>query len=130
MRTLPTHPLRLAVVATAVLGGVLLGHAVDSTTAAYAVVNAVAGTTAAAAAVGMATRGTFASRLVAAVVTSASGVVALVLMALGTPGGAPAEVTFAGSTLVACGVLVPVLLAVHRGPGGPGRRVPDRPYAR
>jgi cell shape-determining protein MreD len=128
MGPLHSYPGRAATIGTAILGGVLLGQALDSTITAYAVVNAVVGALAALSAGALATRDSFDTRLAAGLVCAVTGFVALLAMLVGLPGSAEADVSLTAATLVACGVVVPVLLFVdHRcrlgEDGGP------RPYA-
>lgn len=128
MRRLLAHPMRVAVLATAVLGGVLLGAAIDTTSTAYAVVYAATGATAAAAALGMAAGDSFGARLTAGLTTSMTGLIALVIMTVGAPHNASGDVSLAGMTLVACGILVPTLLRLDYGSSPVGH--PDgQPYA-
>ena len=119
---------RAATLVTAVLGGVLFGQALDSSTTAYAVANGAAGAAAALSAARMATSDSFDARLAAAVVCAVSGLLALLTMVLGAPGSPTGEVTVPGTTLVACGVLVPLLLVRQHRSGLPRDRA-TRPYA-
>ena len=128
MRRLAVCPCRAATLGTAVLAGVLLGQALDSSVTAYAVVNGIAGVLAALAAGAMATRGSFDAKLAGAVVCAVTGLVALLAMVVGLPGSPDGDVSLAAATLVACGVLVPVLLAAdHRSCASDAGR--GRPYA-
>lgn len=129
MRPLLAHPLWAAVLATAVLGGVLLAHAVDSTLTPYIVVSGSAGVVAGVAAVIMVTRDPFPARLAAALVCLGAALAAVLTMTVGAPGLLATGLTLKGATLVACGLLVPVLLAVHV-TSGPGRDGTRGSYAR
>lgn len=115
---------------TALLGGVLLGLAVDSTVPAHALATGATAVAAGAAAARMATRDSFDARLTAAVVSAVSALVALVVMTAGVPGGTGdgGDLTLPGVTLVACGVAVPLLLLRPRRSGLPADPAP-RPYA-
>ena len=128
MRPLLARPLWAAVLATAVLGGVLLAHAVDSTLTPYIVVSGSAGAAAGLAAIVMAIRDPFPARLAAAVLCVTGALAAVLAMSVGVPGDLATGVTLRGVTLVACGLLVPVLLAVHV-TSGPHRGDGRGPYA-
>ncbi len=128
MRRLRSSPYQSATLATAVLGGVLLGQALDTSVTAYAVINAAAGAVAGLAAARMATRDSFDDRLAAGMVCAVSGMVALLAMVVGIPGNTTSHVTLPGATLVACGVLVPLLLVRHHR-SGLVRDDAARPYA-
>jgi low temperature requirement protein LtrA len=117
-----------ATLVTAVLGGVLLGQALDSTLTAYAVATGAAGGVAALSAARMATSDSFDARLTAALVCAVSGLLALLSMAVGVPGRPATDVSVSGATLVACGFLVPLLLVRRHRPGVPEDRA-TRPYA-
>ncbi|GGK78378.1 hypothetical protein [Ornithinimicrobium pekingense] len=117
-----------ATLVTAVLGGVLLGQALDADVTAHAVATGAAGALAALSAARMATTDSFDARLTAALVCAVSGVLALLAMAVGVPGSPATDLTVPGATLVACGVLVPLLLARRHRPVLPRDRV-TRPYA-
>jgi len=128
IRRLVIRPCRAATLGTAVLGGVLLGQALDTSVTAYAVVNGVAGVLAAVSAGAMATRGSFDAKLAGAVVCAVTGLVALLAMVVGLPGSRDGDVSLAAATLVACGVIVPTLLATeHRSCLSGEEKV--RPYA-
>lgn len=122
MRPILARPLGAAVLATAVLGGLLIAYAVDSTLTPYTVVSGTAGVVAGGAAILMALRNPFPARLTAGLVCVTGALAALLAMTVGVPGGLATGLTLRGATLVACGVLVPVLLAVHARSGhGEGR---------
>lgn len=121
---------RGASLATALLGGVLLGLALDSTVPAHALATGATAAAAGVAAARMATEDSFDARLAAAMVSTVSALLALVVMTAGVPGvrGSGGDLTVPGVTLVACGVAVPLLLARSRRSGPRPDRQP-RPYA-
>lgn len=128
MRPFLARPLWAAVLTTAVLGGLLIAYALDSTLTPYTLVSGSAGVAAGLAAIVMALRDPFPARLAAVVLCVTGALAAVLAMSVGVPGGLATGVTLRGVALVSCGLLVPVLLAVHvtsrsRRTGG------DGPYA-
>lgn len=129
MRPFLARPLWAAVLTTAVLGGLLIAYALDSTLAPYTLVSGSAGVAAGLAAIVMALRDPFAARLAAVMLCLTGALAAVLAMSVGVPGAPATGLTFRGSALVACGVLVPVLIAVHA-TSGPSRVSRHHPYAR
>jgi TRAP-type mannitol/chloroaromatic compound transport system permease large subunit len=113
MRPILARPLWAAVLTTAVLGGLLIAYALDSTLPPYTLVSAAAGVAAGAAAIVMALRDPFPARLAAGVLCATGALAAVLAMSVGVPGDLATGLTLRGAALVACGLLVPVLLAVH-----------------
>ena len=128
MRRILARPLWAAVLTTAVLGGLLIAYALDSTLTPYTLVSGSAGVAAGLAAIVMAIRDPFPARLAAAVLCVTGALAAVLAMSVGVPGDLATGVTLRGVTLVACGLLVPVLLAVHV-TSGPHRGDGRGPYA-
>jgi peptidoglycan/LPS O-acetylase OafA/YrhL len=116
------------VLATALLGGVLLGLALDSSVIAYAVATGAGGAAAGVSAVRMATCDSFDSRLAAAVLSAVCGLIALVVMVAGVPGASTGDITVPGAALVVCGIGVPLLLYRRHRSGAPDDHT-TRPYA-
>lgn len=129
MRPLLARPLCVAVLVTAVLGGLLIAYALDATLTPYTVMSGMAGVAAGLAAIVMAFRDPFPARLAAVVLCVAGALAAVLAMTVGVPGDLATGVTLRGLALVACGLLVPVLLAVHA-TSGPSRTAQSGPYAR
>lgn len=113
MRPILARPLWAAVLTTAVLGGLLIAYALDSTLTPYTLVSGSAGVAAGLAAIVMAIRDPFPARLAAVVLCVTGALAAVLAMSVGVPGDLATGVTLRGVALVACGLLVPVLLAVH-----------------
>lgn len=128
MRPFLARPLWAAVLTTAVLGGLLIAYALDSTLTPYTLVSGSAGVAAGLAAIVMALRDPFPARLAAVVLCVTGALAAVLAMSVGVPGGLATGVTLRGVALVSCGLLVPVLLAVHV-TSRPRRTGADGPYA-
>lgn len=129
MRRILARPLWVAVLATAALGGLLLSYALDSALGPYSLMSGSAGVAAGLAAIVIALRNPFPARLAAVILCLAGALAAGLAMSVGVPGAPPTGLTLRGSALVACGLLVPVLVAVHA-TSGTGRRPEPGPYAR
>lgn len=113
MRRILARPLWAAVIVTAVLGGLLIAYALDSTLTPYSLMSGSAGVAAGLAAIVMAVRDPFPARLAAVLLCVTGALAAVLAMSVGVPGDLATGVTLRGLALVACGLLVPMLLAVH-----------------
>lgn len=129
MRPLLARPLWAAVITTAVLGGLLIAYALDTPLSPYSVMSGSAGVAAGLSAIVMALRDPFPARLAAVVLCVTGALAAALAMSVGVPGDLPTGVTLRGVAMVACGLLVPVLIAVHV-TSGSGRAPQQGPYAR
>ena len=129
MRPILARPLWAAVFATAVLGGLLIAYAVDATLTPYTLISGLAGVAAGLVAIVLALRDPFPARLAAVIICVSGALAAVLAMVVGVPGDVATGLTLRGATLVACGLLVPVLIAVHV-TSGPGEDRTRGSYAR